>query len=539
MKKYLLVFALIGILQSKSYAQSINWAISTLGSGSIIHVEQITHDTQGNLYIVGYWNSSNTVNFGTTLLNSPYGGSFFLAKVSASGQFLWAKTATGGGGQATATGVATDNVGNVYLTGYCGGVTYFSSTLYAMQSIYFAKYDSNGNALWAKNIVSAVGGNITGTGNKVVIDGAGNPVFSGNFISTSNQASFGNTVITTTNSSASYVTGMSPSGNFLWANKVESSSYPILSVFGNKTYVSGLSIAGATYGSYTASLNGLFVACLDTTGTFTKYMNFSSVPSTPNDIKVDSAGTIYVVGDYTGTPTIAGTALPTSAYTSLYILKLDTAEAPIWIRSAGSPAGGGIATNDIGYGIAVNGNTVFVTGTFVLTANFGSLSLTSQDQDIFISTLDTSGTFLTATRLGSSGIDHGGKSVTVDNTGAFYVTGEYSGTAMFGSTALTAGASSYPDIFVFKYVQSATGIYSNETVTNNFVVFPNPANNFLKINCEFNCEIKLLNNLGQIVFSQSTGSGTIKIDISRLHAGMYFIQQFINGTILTKKFQKL
>ena len=103
---------------------------------------------------------------------------------------------------------------------------------------------------------------------------------------------------------------------------------------------------------------------------------------------------------------------------------------------------------DVGFGIAIDyaGNN-YVTGYFEGTATFGSYTLTSVDEDIFVAKIDATGNWLWATRAGGYSLD-GGRAIAIDNAGNSYVTGYFSETATFGPYSLTS--SGEREIFVAK-----------------------------------------------------------------------------------------
>jgi len=110
-------------------------------------------------------------------------------------------------------------------------------------------------------------------------------------------------------------------------------------------------------------------------------------------------------------------------------------------------AGG--TTDDLGRGVAVDGlGNVYVTGNFSGTADFGSTNLTCNGySDVFVAKLDSEGNWLWATRAdGPSGDDSQG--IAVDGLGNAYVTGHFQGTALFGSTTLVSSGGA--DIFAAK-----------------------------------------------------------------------------------------
>jgi hypothetical protein len=89
--------------------------------------------------------------------------------------------------------------------------------------------------------------------------------------------------------------------------------------------------------------------------------------------------------------------------------------------------------------IAVDaGGNSYVTGIFRGNASFGTTNLTSSGStDIFIAKYDASGNVLWAKQAGGQDID-AAKNIEVDVSGNSYITGEFQGSATFGSTTLTS-----------------------------------------------------------------------------------------------------
>ena len=109
----------------------------------------------------------------------------------------------------------------------------------------------------------------------------------------------------------------------------------------------------------------------------------------------------------------------------------------------------GGSEHDYGTSISVdNVGNVYVTGQFQGTADFGSFNLISTGgMDIFIAKIDSDGNWLWVKHTGSNSDDYG-RSISVDNVGNVYVTGSFAGTASFGTTTLSSSGSN--DIFIAK-----------------------------------------------------------------------------------------
>jgi hypothetical protein len=125
------------------------------------------------------------------------------------------------------------------------------------------------------------------------------------------------------------------------------------------------------------------------------------------------------------------------------------ADAPPFLWAV--PAGG--ANGDTGSAIAVDGaGNSYVTGTFRGPAIFGtnavSGAVTNSNDDVFVAKYDPEGNPLWIRTAGGTGTDNG-NGIAVDTAGSCYVTGNFEGTARFGSTNLTAVG--WYDVFAAKY----------------------------------------------------------------------------------------
>ncbi len=185
------------------------------------------------------------------------------------------------------------------------------------------------------------------------------------------------------------------------------------------------------------------MAKLDSAGKFVWVVSAGGVSyDCGYDISTDSAGNSYVTGRFSGTVTFGNTTLTTSGRRKhVFVAKLDSVGKFVWAVSAG-----GLAYH-VGYSIAVDslGNS-YVTGSFVGTATFGDTPLVSSEGllNSFVAKLDSSGKFVWVVPAGAGSAS----GISMDSSGNSYVTGDFKGTATFGSTTLTSKGSR--DIFVAK-----------------------------------------------------------------------------------------
>ncbi len=119
-----------------------------------------------------------------------------------------------------------------------------------------------------------------------------------------------------------------------------------------------------------------------------------------------------------------------------------------WTLVAGEGEGRATAVDAAG--------NVYVAGNFRGTATFGTVSLTSTGGfDAFVAKFTSAGTCVWAVRGGGSASDNA-VGVAVDASGNVYITGDFAGTATFGTFSLTNSSFSF-DAFVAKL--NSSGVY--------------------------------------------------------------------------------
>ncbi len=293
------------------------WAKDLGGYSGYVSPGRLAVDAGGNVYAAGQF--EDTATFGTlTLSNAGTGPDAFLAKLDPSGNFLWARP-FGLNQHQTALAVAVDGNGSVYAGGTFSGTLSFGNgvtvTSVGFEDAYIVKLDSSGNALWARDMG---GGSTTNNSDKVwgmTTDPAGNVYATGIFQGT---GTFGSTSLTSKGGLDAFVTRLDSSGNFQWAQRMggdadfadQGRDLAIDSRFADPStwavYASGdvggnnVDLGATTF----AAPNGAaYVARLDaTTGSFTWADHFSgSALSVAAAVGVDGAGNVYSAGGFYGT----------------------------------------------------------------------------------------------------------------------------------------------------------------------------------------------------------------------------------------------
>lgn len=167
------------------------------------------------------------------------------------------------------------------------------------------------------------------------------------------------------------------------------------------------------------------------------------------DITIDANGNTYTTGYFSGTAAFGNITLNSSGLTDIFIAKNNNIGGYEWAVKAGGPG------SDRGLSIKADdqGNT-YITGFFYGTASFKNQTIVSEGlQDIFIAKYNNAGALQWVKSAGGSNADIG-YGINIDNAGNVAVTGEFVGTADFGSTSIVSMNNTI-DIFTTKL--SSTG----------------------------------------------------------------------------------
>lgn len=468
--------------------------VKAIGSSGDDRATRIALDGVGNVIIAGYF--EGTVDFdpgiGTATLTSPGGvNNVFFSKYDNNGNYLWAK-GIGNSGFDYAYDLALDGTGNILITGYFEGTADFDPGVgitnlssFGNGDIFFAKYDGNGNYLWAHNI----GSTSTDFGNRINVDGLGNVYLTGHF---RNAVDFdpgvGSAALISAGNGDIFFAKYDANGNYLWAKGI-GNSY--------EDYVSDFALDG--------------LGNVNLTGNFRNTVDFD--PST-------GVANLVSAGNY-----------------DLFFAKYDSNGNYLWAKRIGGASSSGIAVD-------VSGE-IFLTGVFANVVDFdpgpGTANLTSAGiTDIFFGKYDFSGNYIWANSIGSTNDDMS-FSIELDGVGNLYISGYFIGTVDFDPSTGVANlvsAGNY-DLYFAKYNSGSIGIESITYKEVEFSIFPNPFNNeaTVKINSNHNqVTLIICNALGQEIKAvENISDSKIQIEKGDLQNGIYFIRLEKDNKLLAIK----
>jgi hypothetical protein len=442
------------------------WASSPGGTGGL-EILSMVIDNSGNLYLAG--SLTGVAIFGTdTISNLTSPKNVFIGKFDSNGNLIWSQQATGVA-ENIAFGIALNNNSEVYVTGtYDSSVTIGSTFLQggSGENIFIAKYDNNGNHLWAKSSSSTNVLFVTG----IVCDQFNHVCITGHF---SNTISFGSFTISSpiNGGSSILLVKYDSAGNVLWAQN--SGGFP----------------------------SSGYAKCLSS----------------------DSSGNFYCAGYFNSPIMIFGTDTLTNAgFSDLFLTKYDSSGNYIWSERAGG------ADYDDANSIHtdINGNT-YMTGFFKQYINFGTTVLTGPYQELYVAKYDANGNALwAATATGA--LNEAGTVLGLDNFNHVYVTGSFtSPTSTFGPYVITntdPWTGSY-DIFMARLEENPTTINNPEfTDGEALLIYPNPNNGQCQIiNNLTNSVLQIYNSQGRKIIERDVNENGV-VDLKNISTGIYFLQ---------------
>jgi gliding motility-associated-like protein len=389
--KYL--FILFVFISLNSSAQSWLWARQGTTNSDLTAVAE---DAKGNVYITAAYFDSIT--FGSHHLFTSSGGDSYVVKYDSLGNVLWIT-------QPKTTGVTTcyvyansntvDINGDLYITGqFSEGIAFGA---YALNSVsgghggydaFLAKYDANGNVLWATQSTNNWGTNQSAYGIFVTTDMSGNVYETGLF---EDSVAFGTDTVKTTvvGNNNVYIVKYDTKGSVLWAKQANL-----------------LSAASSAYGysESTDQFGNLYL-----TGAFSGSITFGS----------DTLSAIY--------------SLPVTSLNiyDIFLVKYDSNGNVLWAKQGNIPSS---ASGGVGYSVLADKvNSIYLTGYFHDTLVFDGDTLNQQNAkssglfygDIFLAKLTPNGNLIWMKHSTSSSdtiVGWCGYSLSIDEHSHIYMT---------------------------------------------------------------------------------------------------------------------
>jgi len=433
-------------------------------------------DSNGYIYIGGRFES--TLYFQSDTLQCNGNSDFFISKYDDQGNEIWAKRFGGNDQNTCYEGITTlcfDNQNEVlYAYSYfCGSPVFGSDTLHSFgdRDIAILKLDANGNVLDAIHIFS-VGPD---AGNGCAVDQDGNIYVCGETMS---PATFDTITLPRGGFFAKYESSGTCiwAKNICTLNDIGDNSQFVaqhIICSGNSIYLTGLSTDDTlqidTISFSSTNEFGGILTKFDSDGDIQWGKIFGYPHATSFSMDMDAASNLYITGLFSGDSSYFDTTLLTNNNQwDLYYARIDTNGIFDWVKQLHITAGFGEAHSTI----KVNSNgTFYLAGNFSGDAVFGNDTITAfNDVDMFLAYYNSNGECLAA--------DHFGKAysayqttVITDNNGIPIILGYFDSQLTLGNDTLNSQG--LYDTFLAKH-NALTGIEEGHRSTNKLMIYANP-----------------------------------------------------------------
>lgn len=518
MKRFIIfIFSIGQSILSTAQTSPLNLSfIRGIGGVSDEQVVDVALDHNGDIVVVGTF--KNTVNFnptGSASLTSymqsasSYSADVFIAKYSAGGIFQWVNTFGGNSASGdNVAGVEIDNANNIYVLGsFYDSVDYSIApgwqTMVAqpgLADLLFAKYSSNGNLIWAKQL----GGTSSDAATDIAIDNNNNIYLTGTFFGTADYdpgPGF-DTLTYITAGPCSFQTPCTPdifiakydtAGNHIWARQAgginnDNPKNLVCDTHGN-IFLSGTFVFNITFGiggPVTDTLtsigtNDAFVAKYLPNGNLAWVKQLGGTNSMViNDLKFDHHGNFVITGGFQGDTDFDWGADTTNLFSTpgtnnIYFAKYDSAANFVFAKNMEHLNAPG---QDFGNSVAFDAvDNIYLTGVFygqncdfdpAPTASVLLSSANSNNNELFLGKYTSTGEYIWADRVGDSGGEEG-KALAIDAQSSVIIgatTSSGSSDFDFSSSTSTYSTAGSNDGVVVKYTQCIinTGINSTAGV---------------------------------------------------------------------------
>lgn len=571
LRNVFIIFFILISCQIQSEAQQWKWAHKSKFSGpnpGAINGAGMVVNSKGDIYVattIGY-GFNDTFYFGPYKNIQEDDSLVFLYKLDSSGNVKWQrKAAKNHSDFQSPIRLMLDKNDNVWVSGlfngYAGDYLSFGTHLVpitkglpsaSVYNYYIAKYDANGNALFAMGIN---GFDNNGIKNFLGSDSSGNIYMAGAFrIDTLTIG--GNTVYNSAPGSSTsdiYIIKLDNSGNVLWLRKANGTSnetpYTMTVDNAGNTYVAGkFTSPTLTFGSITLNSPDMwFFVKYDTYGSVVWAKSFNNPGNLfISCISPDNYDHLYLLGSIKNNIILGADTLiyygPLGTEQNYYYAKCDAVTGNfIWAENLGETW----KFNGIGNILFDGLGNPWLSGRYKVdnvvvghdTLHY-SVATSKADQPFFLAKTDTSGNINFTTTLPVTGSSPG---ICADKKGYIYHIGvlglSYGDSAQIGPDMLVQSYSN-SDLVVAKYqpagMPDAIKNIKNEIT---FQVYPNPAYDEFTLTADVKegiVEIYALS--GRLMKSEKLRDGKVTISTDELTGGIYLCKlSSYNAAAVVKK----
>lgn len=429
MKKLILLFTFMTIvLLVNAQVPVYRWAGKIAGTGND-YGDIIKTDVAGNIYVAGRFDGTCDFDPSTNSTTRTSAGSSdgYIAKYSPLGALTWV-ISMGSTGTDRVYSIDLDAAGNVYAIGnytvtvdFDPGLGSVNFTSLGGLDVFMAKYDANGNLVWANTI----GDVNTEIAESIALDASGNFYVGGEFSSPNIDLDAGATSLVVNNGNTTitydpFLVKYDTSGNFQWGFNLQglSSDYiKSVAVDANDNvlvggYFSTTMNIDPVGGTTVAALGSsdCFMARYSSAGSYDWSTKFGGALAdnlfsiTTANSNIYATGTFNSVVDFN--PGIDTLNIQSKGSTDVFIVSLTTSGNLNWAGGIG-----GTGADNTNFIIANALGEVYIAGSFQDSADFDPSNVTNfiktyAGRDGFIAKYDNNGLYNWSQKIGSGGTDY-------------------------------------------------------------------------------------------------------------------------------------
>ncbi len=525
--KYLITILILVLNVSRIFSQQWFWA-NKAGGIPQEYSHYITYDDFNNIYLhvsTSWDGEGEAIHFNTGTYYCNGASDMFIVKYDANGNELWVRQLGGNNPfwpesySEYMTGLKYDKVTNsLYVTGIFYESCNFGNGIVLngwYQDIFFARFDSEGNCLWAKSAGSSADEYASAIGT----DEMGSLLLT---VALTKEGVIDNIDY----GHGGYLLKYSPEGINIFTKKIHNDTYNtypavnfrdikskngLIYLYGNNKYTI---FSVDTIGCINPGYYGEILVCLNSAGSALWLKQFAG-PNFGNvsySFSMDEDNNFYFTGSFEGLFATFGndTIYSNASNSEMFTYKCNAFGEKVWVRQSN---GSNMITGENIF--VTNSRKVICTGGLKGSAAFGDYYLQSGfDDEIVLVQYNETGECLNAELLGVGY----GSGITSNNDNTMMLSGSFLNTIIFGNTVLTSNG--YYDAFIAKR-ELITGNGKNDKVfTEHLIIYANPSTGICNISIpeelqhEGNLTLLVYDNAGKLILQKEINMQEEKISLN-------------------------